>query len=87
PLPLFEPGELTFWSFYKVGIAEFIATFLFLYISCSTVGIQGIDWAFKGMIFALIYCSAGISGPPKSNFKLSLKISLRNSIGLTRFLF
>ncbi|CAI0429421.1 unnamed protein product [Linum tenue] len=23
-------------------IAEFIATFLFLYISCSTVGIQGI---------------------------------------------
>ncbi|CAI0412265.1 unnamed protein product [Linum tenue] len=52
PAPLFEPGELTSWSFYRAGIAEFIATFLFLYISvltvmgvvkspskCSTVGI------------------------------------------------
>ncbi|CAI0443542.1 unnamed protein product, partial [Linum tenue] len=75
PAPLFEPGELTSWSFYRAGIAEFIATFLFLYISvltvmgvvkspskCSTVGIQGIAWAFGGMIFALVYCTAGISG-------------------------
>ncbi|KAF8380218.1 hypothetical protein HHK36_027700 [Tetracentron sinense] len=51
-----------------------MATFLFLYITiltvmgvvrspskCSTVGIQGIAWAFGGMIFALVYCTAGIS--------------------------
>ena len=75
PAPLFEPGELTSWSFYRAGIAEFIATFLFLYISiltvmgysrasnkCQTVGVQGIAWAFGGMIFALVYCTAGISG-------------------------
>ncbi|GFZ14984.1 plasma membrane intrinsic protein 1;4 [Actinidia rufa] len=75
PAPLFEPGELTSWSFYRAGIAEFMATFLFLYITiltvmgvvqsptkCSTVGIQGIAWAFGGMIFALVYCTAGISG-------------------------
>ncbi|RWW00358.1 hypothetical protein GW17_00036690 [Ensete ventricosum] len=76
PAPLFEPGELKSWSFYRAGIAEFMATFLFLYITiltvmgvvkssskCSTVGIQGIAWAFGGMIFALVYCTAGISGP------------------------
>lgn len=75
PAPLFEPGELTSWSFYRAGIAEFVATFLFLYITiltvmgvvksptkCPTVGIQGIAWAFDGMIFALVYCTAGISG-------------------------
>ena len=75
PAPLFEPGELSSWSFYRAGIAEFIATFLFLYITvltvmgvkrapnmCASVGIQGIAWAFGGMIFALVYCTAGISG-------------------------
>uniref|UniRef100_A0A7N1A9J3 Uncharacterized protein n=1 Tax=Kalanchoe fedtschenkoi TaxID=63787 RepID=A0A7N1A9J3_KALFE len=76
PAPLFEPGELKSWSFYRAGIAEFMATFLFLYITvltvmgvgrsttgkCSTVGIQGIAWAFGGMIFCLVYCTAGISG-------------------------
>ncbi|KAF7828265.1 putative aquaporin PIP1-2 [Senna tora] len=74
PAPLFEPGELKSWSFYRAGIAEFVATFLFLYITiltvmgvnrspskCSSVGIQGIAWAFGGMIFALVYCTAGIS--------------------------
>ena len=81
PAPLFEPGELKSWSFYRAGIAEFVATFLFLYISiltvmgvsnsqskCATVGIQGIAWSFGGMIFALVYCTAGISGtvPPNS---------------------
>jgi len=78
--PLFEPGELSSWSFYRAGIAEFVATFLFLYITiltvmgvaksdtkCSTVGIQGIAWAFGGMIFALVYCTAGISGEMKSD--------------------
>lgn len=79
PAPLFEPGELSSWSFWRAGIAEFIATFLFLYITvltvmgvkrapnmCASVGIQGIAWAFGGMIFALVYCTAGISG--KSNY-------------------
>ena len=76
PAPLVDPTEFTSWSFYRAGIAEFVATFLFLYITvltvmgvagakskCSTVGIQGIAWAFGGMIFALVYCTAGISGP------------------------
>lgn len=75
PAPLFEPSELSSWSFYRAGIAEFVATFLFLYITvltvmgvarsptkCASVGIQGIAWAFGGMIFALVYCTAGISG-------------------------
>lgn len=75
PAPLFEPGELHSWSFWRAGIAEFMATFLFLYITvltvmgvnrapnkCASVGIQGIAWAFGGMIFALVYCTAGISG-------------------------
>ncbi|MCO5586023.1 hypothetical protein L7F22_039960 [Adiantum nelumboides] len=30
--------------------------------ACPGVGIQGIAWAFGGMIFALVYCTAGISG-------------------------
>ncbi|VAH35293.1 unnamed protein product [Triticum turgidum subsp. durum] len=55
PAPLFEPGELKSWSFYRAGIAEFMATFLFLYVTiltvmgysgatskCASVGIQGI---------------------------------------------
>ncbi|PON92095.1 Major intrinsic protein [Trema orientale] len=75
PAPLFEPGELKSWSFWRAGIAEFVATFLFLYITvltvmgvsrapnkCASVGIQGIAWAFGGMIFALVYSTAGISG-------------------------
>ncbi|KAJ7964018.1 Aquaporin [Quillaja saponaria] len=75
PAPLFEPGEITSRSFYRAGIAEFIATFLFLYITvltvmgvaksntkCTTVGIQGIAWAFGDMIFALVYSTAGIMG-------------------------
>ncbi|VAH35290.1 unnamed protein product [Triticum turgidum subsp. durum] len=52
-----------------------MATFLFLYVTiltvmgysgatskCASVGIQGIAWSFGGMIFALVYCTAGISG-------------------------
>ncbi|KAJ9545798.1 hypothetical protein OSB04_025505 [Centaurea solstitialis] len=73
--PLFETAELLCWSFYRAAIAEFVATFLFLYISlltfiqvtdapskCSSVGTLGIAWAFGGMMFALVYCTAGISG-------------------------
>ncbi|CAN1743398.1 Aquaporin PIP1-2 (Fragment) [Linum perenne] len=98
PAPLFEPGELSSWSFYRAGIAEFAATFLFLYITvltvmgvsksptkCSTVGIQGIAWAFGGMIFALVYCTAGISGGhinPAVTFGLFLgrKLSLTRAV-------
>ncbi|XP_058748174.1 probable aquaporin PIP-type 7a [Vicia villosa] len=98
PAPLFEFSELTSWSFYRAGIAEFIATFLFLYITvltvmgvvresskCKTVGIQGIAWAFGGMIFALVYCTAGISGGhinPAVTFGLFLarKLSLPRAI-------
>lgn len=90
PAPVFEPGELSSWSFYRAGIAEFIATFLFLYITvltvmgvskssnkCATVGTQGIAWAFGGMIFALVYCTAGISGNrlPSSLFFFSFTFS------------
>uniref|UniRef100_A0A453P4P6 Uncharacterized protein n=1 Tax=Aegilops tauschii subsp. strangulata TaxID=200361 RepID=A0A453P4P6_AEGTS len=31
--------------------------------ACSGVGILGIAWAFGGMIFVLVYCTAGVSGP------------------------
>ncbi|CAO2817043.1 unnamed protein product [Amaranthus hypochondriacus] len=99
PAPLFEPGELTSWSFYRAGIAEFIATFLFLYISiltvmgysrasnkCQTVGVQGIAWAFGGMIFALVYCTAGISGG-HINPAVTLGLFLARKLSLTRAVF
>ena len=75
PAPLFDAGELKLWSFWRACIAEFVATLLFLYITvatvigykkeadaCATVGFLGIAWAFGGMIFILVYCTAGISG-------------------------
>ncbi|KAK2638028.1 hypothetical protein Ddye_025823 [Dipteronia dyeriana] len=37
PAPLIDAEELTKWSFYRAIIAEFIATFLFLYITVLTV--------------------------------------------------
>ncbi|XP_021904034.1 probable aquaporin PIP1-2 [Carica papaya] len=99
PAPLFEPGELTSWSFYRAGIAEFMATFLFLYITvltvmgvvkesskCSTVGIQGIAWAFGGMIFALVYCTAGISGG-HINPAVTFGLLLARKLSLTRAIF
>lgn len=81
PAPLFDAGELKLWSFYRALIAEFIATLLFLYVTvatvighkklnaldqCDGVGILGIAWAFGGMIFILVYCTAGISGKQRS---------------------
>lgn len=30
--------------------------------ACGGVGVLGIAWAFGGMIFILVYCTAGISG-------------------------
>ncbi|GJR38801.1 aquaporin PIP1-3 [Tanacetum coccineum] len=99
PAPLFEPGELSSWSFYRAGIAEFIATFLFLYITvltvmgvvksptkCGTVGIQGIAWAFGGMIFALVYCTAGISGG-HINPAVTFGLLLARKLSLTRAVF
>ncbi|CAL5343622.1 unnamed protein product [Camellia sinensis] len=99
PAPLFEPSELTSWSFYRAGIAEFMATFLFLYITiltvmgvvqsktkCSTVGIQGIAWSFGGMIFALVYCTAGISGG-HINPAVTFGLLLARKLSLTRAVF
>lgn len=99
PAPFFEPEELTSWSFYRAGIAEFIATFLFLYISiltvmgvqrtenkCASVGIQGIAWAFGGMIFALVYCTAGISGG-HINPAVTFGLFLARKLSLTRALY
>ena len=94
PAPLFDMGELKLWSFWRAVIAEFIATLLFLYITvatvigyknetdpCATVGLLGIAWSFGGMIFILVYCTAGISGGhinPAVTFGLFLarKVSL-----------
>ncbi|KAK4480318.1 hypothetical protein RD792_013387 [Penstemon davidsonii] len=96
PAPLIDAAELTQWSFYRAVIAEFVATLLFLYITvltvigyssqsaddtCGGVGILGIAWAFGGMIFILVYCTAGISGGhinPAVTFGLLLarKVSL-----------
>lgn len=97
--PLFEPGELSSWSFYRAGIAEFVATFLFLYVTvltvmgvvkspskCSTVGVQGIAWAFGGMIFALVYCTAGISGG-HINPAVTFGLLLARKLSLTRAVF
>ncbi|KAF3787942.1 putative aquaporin [Nymphaea thermarum] len=98
--PLFEPEEIKSWSFWRAGIAEFMATFLFLYITiltvmgvnrssknlCATVGIQGIAWAFGGMIFALVYCTAGISGG-HINPAVTFGMLLARKLSLTRALF
>ncbi|XVF83222.1 hypothetical protein PTKIN_Ptkin16aG0116800 [Pterospermum kingtungense] len=53
--------------------------------SCAGVGILGIAWAFGGMIFILVYCTAGISGGhinPAVTFGLLLarKVSLIRAI-------
>uniref|UniRef100_A0A1D1XI37 Aquaporin PIP2-7 n=1 Tax=Anthurium amnicola TaxID=1678845 RepID=A0A1D1XI37_9ARAE len=94
PAPLLDLGEIRLWSFYRALIAEFIATLLFLYVGvatiighkkqselCGSVGLLGISWAFGGMIFILVYCTAGISGGhinPAVTFGLFLarKVSL-----------
>ncbi|XP_057799099.1 aquaporin PIP2-1-like [Salvia miltiorrhiza] len=100
PAPLIDTVELTKWSFYRALIAEFIATLLFLYVTvltvighksqsatdeCGGVGILGIAWAFGGMIFVLVYCTAGISGGhinPAVTFGLLLarKVSLIRAV-------
>ncbi|MCL7028194.1 hypothetical protein MKW94_021227, partial [Papaver nudicaule] len=52
---------------------------------CGGVGILGIAWAFGGMIFVLVYCTAGISGGhinPAVTFGLFLvrKVSLVRAV-------
>ncbi|XAR61623.1 hypothetical protein NMG60_11016091 [Bertholletia excelsa] len=98
PAPLFDTKELTLWSFYRALIAEFIATLLFLYIgiatvigykkeadACASVGLLGIAWAFGGMIFVLVYCTAGISGG-HINPAVTLGLFLARKISLVRAL-
>lgn len=34
---------------------------------CNGVGLLGVAWSFGGMIFVLVYCTAGISGEQPSN--------------------
>ncbi|XP_041001390.1 probable aquaporin PIP2-5 [Juglans microcarpa x Juglans regia] len=53
--------------------------------ACGGVGISGIAWAFGGMIFVLVYCTAGISGGhinPAVTFGLFLarKVSLVRAV-------
>ncbi|GLJ53392.1 hypothetical protein SUGI_1138690 [Cryptomeria japonica] len=77
PALLLDMEEFRQWSFYRAILAEFVATLLFLYVTvatvighvhsngqslCGGVGVMGIAWAFGGMIFVLVYCTAGISG-------------------------
>ncbi|GLJ51732.1 hypothetical protein SUGI_1099400 [Cryptomeria japonica] len=98
PAAFFDMNEFKLWSFYRALIAEFIATLLFLYITvatvighkrnsagCGSVGLLGIAWSFGGMIFVLVYCTAGISGGhinPAVTFGLFLarKVSLPRAV-------
>ncbi|KAK4481071.1 hypothetical protein RD792_011941 [Penstemon davidsonii] len=98
PAPLVDREELGKWSFYRAIIAEFIATLLFLYITvltvigyksqsaadeCGGVGILGIAWAFGGMIFVLVYCTAGISGG-HINPAVTIGLFLARKVSLVR---
>lgn len=51
--------------------------------SCGGVGILGIAWAFGGMIFVLVYCTAGISGSSSSSLPLQVQ---QNFLGSSIFL-
>ncbi|XP_008806122.1 aquaporin PIP2-7-like [Phoenix dactylifera] len=77
PKPLLGVEELWKWALYRALIAEFVATLLFLYVTiaavigykrqsqanqCNGIGFLGVAWSFGGMIFILVYCTAGISG-------------------------
>ncbi|KAL7604257.1 hypothetical protein Lser_V15G16797 [Lactuca serriola] len=53
---------------------------------CGTVGIQGIAWAFSGMIFALVYCTTGISGG-HINPIVTFGLLLARKLSLTRAVF
>jgi len=96
--PFVDQKEWASWSFWRAGIAEFMSSLLLLYIAiqtvmgskrkddlCLGVGTQGIAWAFGGMIFVLVYSTAGISGGhinPAVTFAffLARKISLNRAL-------
>ncbi|KAL2902537.1 putative aquaporin PIP1-4 [Bienertia sinuspersici] len=99
PTPLYEPQELISWAFYRAGITEFMASFMYLYVSiltiistartpnqCHSIGVQGVAWAFGGMIFALVYCTAGISGG-HINPAVTFGLFLARKLSLTRTIF
>nr|AAV80229.1 aquaporin 2 [Aegiceras corniculatum] len=50
---------------------------------CGGVGILGIAWAFGGMIFVLVYCTAGISGG-HINPAVTLGLFLAQKVSLVR---
>lgn len=50
---------------------------------CGGVGILGIAWAFGGMIFVLVYCTAGISGG-HINPAVTLGLFLARKVSLVR---
>ncbi|CAM8916925.1 unnamed protein product [Rhodiola kirilowii] len=51
--------------------------------ACGGVGILGIAWAFGGMIFVLVYCTAGISGG-HINPAVTFGLFLARKVSLTR---
>ncbi|KAL8137938.1 hypothetical protein V2J09_003939 [Rumex salicifolius] len=83
-------------------MAEFVATFLFLYVTILTVidykrsyatnqgtsiGTLGISWAFGGMIFVLVYNTAGISGTRGHiNPAVTFGLFVARKVSLTRTL-
>jgi len=54
--------------------------------ACSGVGILGIAWAFGGMIFVLVYCTAGVSGG-HINPAVTFGLFLARKLSLTRAVF
>ncbi|XP_074566347.1 aquaporin PIP1-2-like [Curcuma longa] len=81
PAPLFEPEEVLSWSFYRAGIAEFVATFL--YVSVLTV--MGWPGPATGSLFAFVYCTAGISGG-HINPAVTVGLLLARKLSVTRAL-
>ncbi|KAG6417911.1 hypothetical protein SASPL_120108 [Salvia splendens] len=77
PAPLVDFNELTKWSFYRA--TDTLASG----DQCSGVGILGIAWAFGGMIFILVYCTAGISGG-HINPAVTLGLFLARKVSLVR---
>ncbi|KAI4967707.1 hypothetical protein ZWY2020_016982 [Hordeum vulgare] len=54
--------------------------------ACGGVGVLGIAWAFGGMIFVLVYCTAGISGG-HINPAVTFGLFLARKVSLVRALF